>query len=56
MNLSDFIQKTKRIIYLSKKPSRREVRYGLQMNLLAIVLLGLVTFIIRILFWVIASL
>ena len=56
MNLSDFIQKTKRIIYLSKKPTRKEVRYGLQMNLLAIVLLGLVTFIIRILFWVIIGL
>lgn len=55
MDLSGFIQKTKRVLHLSKKPTRKEVRYGLQMNLLAIVLLGLVSFIVRILFWVVVG-
>ncbi|MHA1754721.1 MAG: protein translocase SEC61 complex subunit gamma [Candidatus Odinarchaeia archaeon] len=51
MNISEFIQKSKRIFHLSKKPSKKEIRYGVRMNLLAILALGVLGFIIRIIFF-----
>jgi protein translocase SEC61 complex gamma subunit len=52
VTFSEFLQKAKRILHLSKKPSRKELRYGIRMNLLAIVGLGIIGFIVRIIFFV----
>lgn len=51
MGLRDFIEKAKRVIRLSRKPTLKEVNYGVRMSLLAILVLGVLAFIIRILFW-----
>ena len=51
MSFGDFIQKAKRVFHLSKKPSKKEIRYGIRMNLLALLGLGIVGFLIRIIFF-----
>lgn len=51
MGLREFIEKAKRVIRLSRKPTLKEVNYGVRMSLLAILVLGVIAFIIRILFW-----
>lgn len=55
MNFKEFIELSKRVFKLSKKPSKKEVRYGLRLNLLALLLLGAISFVIRILFFVLAG-
>ncbi|MFX0068188.1 MAG: protein translocase SEC61 complex subunit gamma [Promethearchaeota archaeon] len=51
MGLRDFIERAKRVIKLSRKPTMKEVNYGVRMSLLAILILGVIAFIIRIIFW-----
>ncbi|MHA1238175.1 MAG: protein translocase SEC61 complex subunit gamma [Candidatus Odinarchaeia archaeon] len=55
MKFKEFIELSRRVFRLSKKPSKKEIRYGVQINIIAFLLLGIISFIIRILFFVLAG-
>ena len=50
MNISQFIESTRRLIHASSKPSREEVWLLLRISLLGIGLIGGIGFMVRILF------
>ncbi|MHA1410526.1 MAG: protein translocase SEC61 complex subunit gamma [Candidatus Odinarchaeia archaeon] len=56
MNISNFIQQAKRVFHVAKRPTRKEIRYGVRMNLIAILILGILSFIIRIIFFAVLGL
>lgn len=50
MNISQFVESTRRLVHASSKPSREEVWLLLRISLLGIGLIGGIGFMVRILF------
>ncbi|MHA1904331.1 MAG: protein translocase SEC61 complex subunit gamma [Candidatus Thorarchaeota archaeon] len=55
MGLSDFINDSRRIMKLATKPSRKELWMSTRISLLAMVAIGMLSFIIQVLMTLITS-
>ncbi|MHA1934814.1 MAG: protein translocase SEC61 complex subunit gamma [Candidatus Thorarchaeota archaeon] len=55
MGLSDFINDSRRIMKLATKPSRKELWMSTRISLLAMVAIGMLSFIIQILMTLVTS-
>ncbi len=53
MGVRNFVQSTRRLIHVAQKPDREEVMLNIKISLIGVGIIGVIGFIIRILFWLI---
>ena len=51
MGLKEFIESTKRLMHVTSKPSREELWMLIKISFLGIVIIGIIGFAVRVLFW-----
>jgi protein translocase SEC61 complex gamma subunit len=51
LGLKEFIESTKRLMHVTSKPSREELWMLIKISFLGIVIIGIIGFAVRVLFW-----
>lgn len=53
MNLSEFVESSKRLIQATTRPSRDEIWMLFRISMLGVLALGIIGFMIRVIFWMV---
>lgn len=53
MNLAQFIESSRRLLQVTTRPSREEIWTLFKISMLGVLALGLVGFMVRVIFWII---
>ena len=53
MNLSEFVESSKRLIQATTRPSRDEIWMLFRISMLGVLALGVIGFMIRVIFWMV---
>ena len=53
MGISNFIESARRVLHVASKPTRKELSLLTKVTLLGVVIVGVIGFIVKVLFWIV---